>query len=376
MPWMESSPMSQRSEFLVLARHQAVPFAELCRRFGVSRKTGYKWLSRDEVLERSRRPRTSPGQTKAQVSQRVIEVRQRHPAWGGRKIVRWLADRGVADLPHPSTVSHILRRAGLLTRAAPGSGPAYQRFEHPTPNALWQMDFKGHFPMRRSDRCHPLTALDDHSRYAVVLQALPGESKPGVQATLERAFQTFGLPERINMDNGQPWGSPSAADHGVSALTIWLIRLGIRVSFSAPAHPQTNGKDERFHRTLKAELLAGRSFRDLAHAQDAFDRWRDIYNFERPHEALGLAVPASRYQPSPRSYPAALPAIEYAPGDVVRRVNAKGWASFGHRPWKLSKALVGLPVAFRPRGAEQAVHEVYFCHHCLGEIDLSAPADV
>ena len=374
MPWMESSRMSQRREFVALAQQEAIPFAELCRRFGVSRKTGYKWVGREDLTDRSRRPRTSPNQTAGELAKRVIEVRQRHPAWGGRKIARWLSDRNVVDVPHPSTISHILRREGLLGAAKPGQGVAYKRFEHAAPNALWQMDFKGHFAMERQ-RCHPLTALDDHSRYAIVLSALADEARPGVQHSLERAFRSYGLPARINMDNGQPWGCPSA-DHGVSALTVWFIRLGIGVSFSAPAHPQTNGKDERFHRTLKAEVLAGRDFRGLDQAQAAFDQWRDVYNYERPHESLGMAVPASRYQPSPRPFPDVLPPIEYAPGDHVRRVNANGGVSFEKRSWRVSKALVGLPVAFRPTGSEGTSYEVYFCHRRLTKIDLSEAADV
>ena len=235
--------MSQRKEFIALAAQEAIPFAALCRRFGISRRTGYKWVDRVDLQDRSRRPLHSPTRTAPEVEKRVVELRQRHPAWGGRKLARVLRDRKLVSL-HPSTVSNILRRHGLLNSPPAGAGGRYTRFEHPYPNALWQMDFKGDFALQ-SLRCHPLTALDDHSRYAIVLQALEGQQAGLVQSTLQRAFQRYGLPERMNMDNGQPWGSPNA-EHGVSRLTVWLIRLGIRVSFSAPAHPQTNGKEERF----------------------------------------------------------------------------------------------------------------------------------
>jgi transposase InsO family protein len=375
MPWTESTPMSQRQEFVTLAQQEAVPLAELCRRFGISRKTGYKWLGRSELKDRSRRPQRSPRQTASDVEQRVVELRQQHPAWGGRKIARRLRDCGYSGIPHPSTVTHILRRHGLITAQKAGEGGRYTRFEHPYPNSLWQMDFKGNFALEH-DRCHPLTAIDDHSRYAVVLQALGCETRFVVQSTLETAFRRYGLPERMNLDNGSPWGSPSAADHGVSQLTIWLIRLGIRVSFSAPAHPQTNGKDERFHRTLKAEVLSGRTFRHLADAQAAFDRWRAIYNHERPHEALELAVPATRYQPSTRAFPETLPPIEYGPSDYVGRVNTIGLVKFRERWWQLSRALRDQPVAFRRCGAETECYDLFFCHHRLGRIDLSDNADV
>lgn len=368
MPWLESTPMSQRCEFITLARQQAVPMAELCRRFGISRKTGYKWLHRDDPHDRSRRPKRAPHQTAAPIEAQVVALRQQHPAWGGRKLARRLSDLGITGVPHPSTISHILRRHGLLARRMPGAGGRYQRFEHPHPNALWQMDFKGDIPLS-GGRCHPLTVLDDHSRFALTLQALGGQKRAGVQTALDTTFRRYGLPERINVDNGQPWGSPSAS-HGISRLTVWLIRLGIRVSFSAPAHPQTNGKDERFHRSLKAEVLAGRQFHDLAQAQACFDGWRTVYNHQRPHQALDLAVPASRYQPSLRTFPDLLPPIEYADGDTVATVGWNGRVKFRGRWWKVSNALQDQPIAFRQRPAQDRIVDAYFCHQRVATFAL------
>jgi transposase InsO family protein len=273
-------------------------------------------------------------------------------------------------VPHPSTVTHILHRHGLIQARAAGAGARYQRFEHERPNALWQMDFKGDFALDRG-RCHPLTVIDDHARYNLVLHACTGPNRRQVQPVLVDAFRRYGLPERINTDNGQPWGSPSAT-HGVSQLSLWWIRLGIRVSFSAPAHPQTNGKDERFHRTLKAEVLAGRQFHTTQQAQAAFDVWRPIYNHERPHDALGLAVPASRYQPSQRAYPERLPPIEYGSADHVATVRWGGQVKFKGRFWKVSNALKDQPVAFRPTDQE-GKYAVYFCHQRILLIDLNDP---
>lgn len=365
--------MSQRREFLALAASQSVPLSELCRRFGISRKTGYKWLSREEVADRSRRPHTSPRRTDPDLEAQVLSLRQAHPVWGGRKIAARLQHLGYPDVPHPSTITHILRRHGQLHAPRPGEGARYHRFEHPVPNALWQMDFKGDFPLREQ-RCHPLTVLDDHARYSVALHACQGQSRAQVQPVLEAAFRHYGLPERINVDNGQPWGSPSSW-HGVSALTIWLVRLGVRVSFSRPAHPQTNGKDERFHRTLKAEVLAGRVFADLDHAQRAFDHWRTVYNHERPHQALGMAVPASRYRPSPRPFPDTLPPIEYGDGDTVVTVKANGLVRFRGQIWRVSKALRDLPIAIRPDTKIDGRFNLYFCHHRVALIDLAEGPD-
>lgn len=363
--------MSQRREFVQLAQQHAVSVAELCRRFGISRKTGYKWLDRAQDLrEHSRRPRHSPQRTDARMEEQVLGLRHRHPAWGGRKIARRLQDLGFDAVPHPSTVTHILHRHGLIRQRVSGEGARYQRFEHERPNALWQMDFKGDFALDQG-RCYPLTVIDDHARYNVVLHACSGQNRQQVQPVLINAFRRYGLPERINTDNGQPWGSPKATQ-GLSQLSVWWIRLGIRVSFSAPAHPQTNGKDERFHRTLKAEVLAGRQFHNMAHAQAAFDTWRPIYNHERPHDALQLAVPASRYQPSPRAYPQQLPPIDYGSADHVVTVGWKGQVKFKGRSWKVSTALEHLPIAVRPTSTDGR-YELYFCHQRILTIDLNDP---
>ena len=276
---------------------------------------------------------------------------------------------GVATVPAPSTITHILRRHGLIQSRPAGQGGRYQRFEHPHPNALWQMDFKGDFALG-TGRCYPLTVLDDHARYNIVLTACSGQNLQQVQPALIRAFQHYGLPERMNTDHGQPWGSPGAKPRGLSTLSIWLIRLGIRISFSAPAHPQTNGKDERFHRSLKAEVLAGRSFLNLEQAQQAFDGWRAVYNHERPHDAIGLDVPAIRYRPSPRAYPQTLPAIEYAPDDRVAIVGWNGELRFAGRRWRVPSTLKDYPIALRQITDEDGCFDLYFCHHRFARLDL------
>jgi hypothetical protein len=201
--------MSQRQEFVEFARRQAVPLAELCRRFGISRKTGYKWLGRDVFTDRSRRPLTSPRCTAAAIEAEVLALRERHPVWGGRKIARRLRDLGHGGVPHPSTITHILKRHGVLAPRRAGEGARYRRFEHPVPNALWQMDFKGDFALR-SGRCHALTVLDDHALDAIALHACQGQNRREVQPVLASAFRRYRLPERINADNDQPWGSPGA----------------------------------------------------------------------------------------------------------------------------------------------------------------------
>lgn len=372
MAWKETSVVEQRLEFVLLAGSGAASMAELCRRFGISRKSGYKWLSRyDEqqgqasLGDASRRPRNSPLRSPAALEEQVVQVRQAHPAWGGRKIAHVLGrDQGVQVAP--STVTSILRRRGLIDAAASRAAQPWRRFEHPVPNSLWQMDFKGHFAMHRG-RCHPLTVIDDHSRYNLVLEACANEQGSTVQAALRKVFRRYGLPQCINTDNGQPWGD--SGGRYLTALGAWLVRLGINVSHSTPLHPQTNGKDERFHRTLKAEVLL-RTFADLGECQSAFNRWRAIYNQHRPHEALAMQTPVQRYAPSRVAYPEMLPEIEYGPHDTVRRVCKAGRISILGKSVFISHALHGLPVALRQSTEAADAVDVYFCHQRIKKLML------
>jgi len=373
MPWREVDTVTLRSEFVMLAQQEDCNISALCEFFGISRKTGYKWLNRfaeygwTGLSNRSRRPHSSPSKSPERIEAAIAALRGKHPAWGGRKIKSRLEKLGHHDVPAASTITGILHRHGLVNPEEATKHKAFIRFEHPYPNALWQMDFKGHFAMRQ-DRCHPLTVIDDHSRFNVTLKACANERTGTVHTALINTFRRYGLPDRMTMDNGSPWGSDQF--HELTPLTAWLIRLGIGVSHSHPYHPQTQGKDERFHRTLLAEAILGQQFHDLAHCQRRFDEFRDIYNLERPHEALGMQVPVTRYQVSQRPYPETLPEIEYAPGDHVRKVQAKGEISFKGKEFRVSKALQGYPVALRPTNVD-GKYIVFFCHQRLKEMDLA-----
>ena len=375
MPWSPRDVMSLRQEFVLLAQQPDANIRELCRRFAISPATAYKLLQRYAqhgqagLADRSRRPQTSPGRTPADMEHAIVTLRHAHPAWGGRKISARLAELGHANVPPPSTVTSILHRHGLISQAASTAAAPWLRFEHDQPNALWQIDFKGHFETP-AGTCHPLTLLDDHSRYNLLLAACGRTHTAAVQEALTSSFRRYGLPVRINADNGPPWGSPRAPEHGLTELTIWLLRLGISVSHSRPHHPQTNGKLERFHRALKAEVLNGRSFEDLQQAQMAFDRWRAVYNQERPHEGIGMAVPLSRYRPSQRPFPATLPSIEYGPDDEVVTVKWDGKVDFKGERLKVSNALTGLPIALRADPAQDGCYDVYFCHQRFMRLDL------
>lgn len=379
MVWMEKRTVSLRQEFVHLAGQDSANVRALCRHFGISPKTGYKWLARFEAAggdmqalhDRSRRPLNSPARSCETTEQAVLALRQQHPAWGGRKIARRLSELGLAVLA-PSTVTHILHRHGLISPSPSEAARAWQRFEHEAPNSLWQIDFKGDFPTL-AGRCHALTLLDDHSRFNLLLSAQAHTRTQPVRQQLIEVFRRYGLPLRINADNGSPWGSPSASGHSLSELAVWLIRQGVRVSFSAPYHPQTNGKLERFHRTLDVEVLAGRSFADHAAVQRAFDAWRPSYNCERPHEALKLQTPVQRYRPSPLPYREQLHPIEYPDTDCVVTVGWNGFIHFQGRRLRVSSALHRLPIGIRVNAEIDGLHDVYFCHQRFMQIDMREP---
>jgi len=373
MPWREVSVMDQRREFVRLAEQEGVNRRELCRRYGISAQTGYKWLKRfaagdAELADRSRRPQRSPGRSEALAEALAVAVRDAHPAWGARKIARCLAREG-HDVPAVSTVHAILRRHGRIVPPAGTPGQPYKRFEKEAPNLLWQMDFKGHMPLGNGTSCHPLTMVDDHSRFALCVAACADEQGATVRTHLEATFRRYGLPEAIFVDNGGPWGFTLTEPW--TRLSVWLLKLSVGVIHSRPYHPQSRGKNERFHRTLKAEVLALQRFQDLAAVQRALDRWRPIYNLDRPHEALGLEVPASRYQPSPRTMPDRLPTVDYDNNEIIRTVSTtKAYVSFKGRLWKVPQAFCGERLAIRPLSTVGR-YGICFAAHQIATIDLT-----
>jgi transposase InsO family protein len=304
----------------------------------------------------------------SQLATEVIALRVANPVWGGRKLRRRLQDLGHAKVPAASTCTEILRRADLLTQPVP-RGPL-QRFERDWPNELWQMDHKGDIATQSGQRCYPLTVLDDHSRFNVVLAASGNQRGDTVRAALTQAFEHYGLPEAILCDNGSPWGG-AAEGTGHTALTVWLLRLGVRVLHGRPYHPQTQGKDERFHRTLNAELLSRHTWRDLSHCAREFLPYRQRYNVERPHDSLGGDTPAARYRPSVRAAPSALPNLEY-PSMEIRVVHGNGTLTFHNQTWLIGRAFASLPIGLRPSPQADGQWEVFFSFFKLGSLDLTS----
>lgn len=375
MPWSVETVAAQRLEFCRLVESDGgVSFAELCRRFGISRKTGYKWLKRYRLDgvgglgDRSRAPRLSPFRTSAVMETAVCSLRERHRSWGGRKIRRRLLDLGYVDVPAASTITDILRRNRLLQPAEPHAG-GYTSFEAAAANDLWQMDFKGWFTTG-TGRCDPFDILDDHSRFNVTLQAGRDQRESTVRAALTAAFATYGLPLRILCDNGSPWGNTQPGFRW-TALTVWLLDLGIAVSHSRPFHPQTLGKDERFHRTLDLEVISTKPhWASHTEIQHAFDQWRVIYNHQRPHDSLDGDVPASRYQPSPRPLPQRIEPVSYPDGYHIRRVDDLGRISFKGQRHKIGTPFTGRTVGIIPTTTD-ATYNVVYRHQPIRTLNLT-----
>jgi putative transposase len=373
MPWTETSPVEQRERFIRDHRLDLYAMAELCARYGVSRKTGYKWLARFEdagrsgLRDRSRAPHHCPHRISADVAAVICAARRQHPSWGPAKLLAWLQPRQPAlDWPAVSTAGDLLARRGLVKRRR-----RRRHYQHPgvvpvtttQPNNLWTADFKGHFRTRDGLYCYPLTIADQHTRYLLACHGLLSTKGQGVRPVFDRLFREYGLPRAIRTDNGVPFATTGI--HGLSQLNVWWLRLGIQHQRILPAHPQQNSALERMHKTLKGEAIRPPRA-TLPTLQRAFNAFRRLYNEERPHEALGDRPPASLYQPSPRPYAGALPPQEYPGHFIVKRVTNAGTIRLKRRLLFLANALKQHLVGLEE--VDDGIGSIHFCHALLGRV--------
>ena len=354
MGWRETCAMTERIRFVLAVTQGQQSIAEACRIAGVSRKTGHKWLGRyaeggvEALRDRSRAPHTHPNAIGLQTKALLLEARQLHPSWGAAKLVSWLSRRHPnVEFPALSTVSELMKRAGLVKprRRTPRTPPYTQPFMSAAePNALWSADFKGQFRTGDQRYCYPLTLSDAYSRYLLVCRGMLEPTTEVVWPWFERAFQEFGLPLAIRTDNGPPFASRSLG--GLSRLSAWWVRLGIRPERIEPGCPEQNGRHERMHRTLKDESIQPAK-PTLRSQQLAFERFRTEYNEERPHEALAQSTPAELYCSSTRPYPAKTPEIHYPDDFIVRRVRVAGTIKWQGGFVRVSNVLSGEPVGLK-----------------------------
>lgn len=332
MPWRELKPMEQKILFIADYLKGAPNFSSLCTRYGISRKTGYKWVARYDALgiegldEQSRRPAQSPHQTPYRLRQAIIELRtQGRSRPGPKKLQHLLGQRYPnEDIPSQTTIHNILKHAGLIKprkrkrRVSPYTEP-FAPVQ--APNELWSVDFKGQFKLANGRWCYPLTVMDHYSRYLIGCQSLTSVKTLGTQQVFTRLFKAYGLPRRIRSDNGTPFASKATA--GLSRLSAWWVRLGILPERIQAGKPQQNGRHERMHRTLKQETTKPPA-QSMKTQQQRFESFQHTYNYERPHEALKQTTPASHYEPSQRLWPSKLPELVYPDYYDVRKVSHCG----------------------------------------------------
>ena len=378
MPWKETDVMNLRTEFALRALGRTVVFKDLCHEYGISRKTGYKWKERfleegiQGLYDLARRPKSSPHQLPEETVCEIVRFKMLHRTWGPKKI-REVYFRSYGETPCLSSFKRVLDKSGFVKHRRKRRQRNPQRLTHTVkaaaPNDIWTVDFKGWWKTRSNRRCEPLTIRDDFSRYVLAVSAMEGTSYQTARVEFERVFTEYGLPNGIRSDNGIPFACRNAP-LGLSRLSAWWIGLGIRLDRIAPGHPEQNGGHERMHRDIRMELQ-GVIEGDLDHHQHAFDIWRRTFNYERPHEALGMKVPADVYKRSKLSYQE-VENIEYPQEYFTRKVASTGIVGINNRQIFITSALSGWNVGLKYLSESRM--EVWFDYLRLGEIDLLAEA--
>lgn len=370
MPWKETRTMDQRTEF-ALKSMKTSNFRELCREYGISTKTGYKWKQRflerglGGLQEESRKPHAHPSELPEEVVCEIVRLKTAHPHWGPRKIRDLYERKKPGEVPSESSFKRVLDRAGLTCprkrRNREPGGRVTSGKKAEAPNEVWTVDFKGWWKDREGLRVEPLTVRDEHSRMLLEMRALESSRTESVRECFERLFERHGLPGAIRSDNGPPFAS-SQGLLGLSRLSVWWLALGIGLERSRPGCPQDNGAHERMHLDIRRELQSGRIGRDQA----AFDLWRNEYNHERPHEALGMKRPSEVYSNSTRIWSGTPDDIDYG-GMAVRRVQKTGTIRYEGEFIAISVALRGWSVGLSPRA--DGLIEVWFAELLVGHLD-------
>ena len=336
-----------RKEF-ALAAQNCSNFSALCREYGITRKTGYKWVERflsgETLSDRSKRPLTSPTRTDSELEEKILEIRKDNRAWGAKTIRKVLQNQGATDLPCVKTINNILKRYGQISPEESEKRIAYQQFEKSRCNEMWQTDFKGEFKTADGKYCYPLDILDDHSRFAIRIDASDSTANV-VKKSFEGAFREYGIPESILSDNGAQF---AGFKQGYTQFEKWLMCLDVLPIHGRIKHPQTQGKIERFHRSMKDELLKHNTFENADAANAALQEWRYKYNYIRPHEALGMKCPGEVYIPSSREYREEILRWEYGGQYHVLKVNSWGYIRFDRFQVYLSETMIDEHIEFRP----------------------------
>ena len=361
MPWEEKTVTMSRKEFVERVLRNEKTKSALCREYGISRVTGDKWIGRylkgESMEDLSRTPHNHPNKIPAETEAEIVRMRLKEPALGAKKIKRMMENNNM-KAPAKSTINEVLRRNGLITPEASLAAQHHQRFQKEEPNEMWQADFKGNFLMRNGDRCHPLSIIDDCSRFCICADALPNEQFQSTKEAFTGAFKLYGLPKSILCDNGTPWGSSQST--AITGFEVWLMEQGVLTVHIRPQHPQCQGKVERFNGSYKRERLKYYVPKDLTDAQRCRDEYRKFYNDVRPHEAIGMDTPSEHYFPSTREYSDLIAPWEYESGGEMHRIKSSGYLTFRGQGYYLSEGLREKDVVLYPAEDEDGVFLVVF----------------
>jgi len=379
MAWKEVLVMEERCSFVLLAEKRLQSFTSLCEEYGISRKTGYKWVERyrkyglRSLREFSRRPMSCPHKTPLEIEALILRERRKHKTWGPKKLRSVLiTDHKIESPPAESTIGEILKRNGVPLRKRRKRGvirlPLQDLTIPEAANDVWTVDFKGWFRTQDGSRCDPLTVMDLHSRYLLCAKLLLGQTQKSTKPAFEALFKRYGLPKVIRVDNGSPFASQGIGR--LSALSVWWTHLGIRVEFIKPASPQENGAHERMHGTMKAEVTKPPSANESAQ-QQRINRWRKEYNEDRPHEGIGMQRPSQKYQKSPRRFSGKINPLRYPRPLKPMQVSSSGFIYMEGASCFIGEALSGSRLGLK--ALDSGIHEVYFADRLLGELHDSTP---
>ena len=369
MPLIERTKESMRKEFVnrVLAHEKSK--SALCREYGISRPTGDKWIKQYErgesLADKSRAPH-NPNTIPIETEKIIVEKRLEYPAFGAVKIKRILEDEGHTDLPCSKTINNIFHRNGLITKEASLAATPYKRFEKDYPNEMWQADYKGHFAMKNGERCHPLDIEDDHSRFNICCRACRTETFDEIKPIMIELFEEYGQPFSFLCDNGNPWGTSQSM--GFTKFEVWFMELGILTVHGRIVHPQTQGKEESFNKSLTRECLKYKEITDIENAQKVFDKYRNVYNNIRPHHSLNLDVPAKHYHRSNTEYNPNIKKWEYPEKAEIRKVKETGFFNFANQGFFLSEAFANKEIAVFKSQKANCI-DLYFRQFHIGRIN-------
>ena len=343
MPWKECSMEKSRMDFIKEAS-STDNFSKLCRKYEISRKTGYKWIERynegESLRDKNKRPFKSPNKIDSKIEELIVTTRDKYPYWGGRKLKKILEKQGYTNLPSVSTFANVLKRNKKIDKAESIKHIAFKRYEKKSPNIMWQMDFKGQIKLKNStEYCYPLTIKDDKSRYCITVKACKNIKYETVKEALIEAFREYGMPKSILSDNGKPWGD--SKNNVITKMDIWFMDLDIKPIHIRPKHPQTQGKIESLNKALKNELLKYKELDNFENAQVLFNEWKEQYNNIRPHESLNFETPSMHYNKSNRIYKEIIEEYKYSDNVLVVKIDHLGFININKRLHFLGEALRG-----------------------------------